>query len=53
MHVNLLKLYPYACKLTGSISISLHTYGVFKFTVTYILSSASSVKKFRQATPKI
>ena len=35
MHVNLLKLYPYACKLTGSISISLHTYGVFKFTVTY------------------
>ena len=36
MYVNLLGLYPYACKLTGLISISLHTYGVFKFTVTYI-----------------
>ena len=36
MHVNLLKLYPYACKLTDINSGCIQTYEAYRFTVTYI-----------------
>ena len=35
MHVNLLKLYPYACKLTDINSGCIQTYEAYRFTVTY------------------
>ena len=45
MHVNLLKLYPYACKLTDINSGCIQTYEAYRFTVTYILLLGNCLKR--------
>ena len=51
MHVNLLKLYPYACKLTDITSGCIQTYEAYRVTVTHILKGLQLYSKLYYLDP--